>query len=139
MPPPNRNPYVPGAKEVGKKVREAIRALEDGHYDIADSNQNARTFESLRVCTMDEVLEHVLDFLDEIKALGAENCYCGIGGKVEFSNKRGYTDVRLYVYHWFSTKMSKRIYLKFGLRNRDSKISFTYIHISCHDDEPPTF
>lgn len=138
MPPPNRNSYVPGAREIGKKVQEAIKALEAGQYDIADNNQNARTFESLGVCTMGEVLEHVLDFLDEIKALGPETCYCGIGGRVEFSNKSGFTDVRLFAYSWFSTKMNKWMYLKFGLRNRDSKISFTYIHLSCHDNEPLT-
>jgi hypothetical protein len=139
MPPPNRHPYVPGAKEIGKKVREAINALENGNYEIADDNQNARTFESLGVCTMDEVLEYVLEFLDEIQALGPENCYCGIGGKVAFSHMHRFTDVRLYAYHWFSTRMTKRMYLKFGLRNRNSKISFTYIHLSCHDDEPPTY
>lgn len=135
MPAPNRQSYVPGAKEIGKKVREAIKALETGLYEIADENQNARTFDSLGVSTMEEVLEHVLEFLDEIQALGPENCYCGIGGRVEFSNKRGYSDVRLYAYHWLSTKMSKWMYLKFGLRNRGSKISFTYIHLSCHDHE----
>lgn len=135
MPPPNRHPYIPGAKEVGKRVREAIRALEDGFYEIADNNQNARTFASLGVCSMDEVLEHVLVFLDEIQAIGPEKCYCGIGGKVEFSHKRGYTDVRLYAYTWDSAAMSKRMYLKFGIRDRNSKILFTYIHLSCHDDE----
>lgn len=135
MPAPNRQSYVPGAKEIGKKVREAIKALETGLYEIADENQNARTFESLGVSTMEEVLEHVLEFLDEIQALGPEKCYCGIGGRVEFSNKRGYSDVRLYAYHWHSKKMSKWMYLKFGLRNRGSKISFTYIHLSCHDHE----
>jgi hypothetical protein len=87
---------------------------------------------------MDEVLEHVLGFLDEITALGPANCYCGIGGKVEFSNKRGFTDVLLYAYNWHSAKMNKQMYLKFGLRSRNSKISFTYIHLSCHDHEPPT-
>lgn len=138
MPPPNRHPYLPGDKEIGKKVREAIKALEDGYYDIADENQNSRTFESLGVFTMEEVLERVLEFLDEIQSLGSQNCYCGIGGKVEFSNKRGYSDVRLYAYRWLSTQMNKWMYLKFGLRKRGSEISFTYIHLSCHDHEPTT-
>ncbi|NQX01087.1 hypothetical protein HQ447_10530 [bacterium] len=135
MPPPNRHPYVPGTKEIGKKVGDAIKALEVGHYEIVDENQNARTFESLGVFTMGEVLEHVLEFLDEIQALGPKECYCGIGGRVEFSNKRGYSDVRLYAYSWLSTKMVKWMYLKFGLRKRGSEISFTYIHLSCHDHE----
>jgi hypothetical protein len=139
MPPTNRHPYVPGAKEIGKKVREAIHALENGNYEIADDSQNVRSFESLGVFSMDEVLELVLEFLDEIQALGPEKCYCGIGGKVEFSHKHRFTDVRLYAYHWLSERMQKRMYLKFGLRNRDSKISFTYIHLSCHDDEQPTY
>lgn len=135
MPPTNRHPYVPGAKEVGKKVRDAIQALEDGNYEIADDNQNARTFESLGVSTMEEVLEHVLVFLDEINDLGPQECYCGIGGRVEFCNKRGYSDVRLYAYCWHSNIMKKWMYMKFGLRSRNSKISFTYIHLSCHDHE----
>lgn len=84
---------------------------------------------------MGEVLEQVLEFLDEIQVLGPENCYCGIGGRVEFSNKCGYSDVRLYAYCWLSTKMGKWMYLKFGMRKRGSEISFTYIHLSCHDHE----
>lgn len=135
MPPPNNQSYFPGAKEIGKKIREAIKALEDGNYHIVDENQNARTFDSLGVFTMEEVLEIVIEFLDEIQALGPEKCYCGIGGRVEFSNKRGYSDVRLYAYSWLSTKMSKWMYLKFGLRKRGAEISFTYIHLSCHDHE----
>jgi hypothetical protein len=138
MPPANRNPYVPRSKEIGKKVREAIQALEHGSYDIADENQNARTFDSLGVTTMEDVLERVLEFLDEIQALGPEKCYCGIGGRVEFCNKKGYSDVRLYAYAWDSASMNKRMYLKFGIRNRGAIISFTYIHLSCHDDESTT-
>lgn len=135
MPPPNRQSHFPGAGEIRKKVREAIKALEGGYYDIVDENQNARTFASLGVFTMDEVLEHVLELLDEIQALCPENCFCGIGGRVEFSNKRGFSDVRLYAYSWLSTKMGKWMYLKFGLRKRGSEIAFTYIHLSCHDHE----
>ena len=135
MPPANRNPYVPGSKEIGKKVREAIEALEGGNYEIVDENQNVRTFESLDVTTMDDVLEKVLEFLDEIQELGPQSCYCGIGGKVDFCNKKGYSDVRLYAYAWDSATMNKRMYLKFGIRNRGAIISFTYIHLSCHDDE----
>jgi len=138
MPPANRNPYVPGSKEIGKKVREAIQALEHGDYDIADENQNARTFDSLGVTTMEDVLEHVLEFLDEIQVLGPQQCYYGIGGRVEFCNKKGYSDVRLYAYAWDSAAMNKRMYLKFGIRNRGAIISFTYIHLSCHDDESTT-
>lgn len=139
MPPANRNPYVPGSKEIGKKVWEAIQALEHGNYYIADENQNARTFDSLGVTTMEDVLERVLDFLDEIQALGPQQCYCGIGGRVEFCHKKGYSDVRLYAYAWDSAAMNKRMYLKFGIRNKSAIISFTYIHLSCHDDESTTF
>ena len=146
MPPPNRHPYVPGSREVGKKIRQAIQALENGDYDIADSNQNARTFESLEslgVYTMEDVLGHVLEFLDEIQTSGPERCFCGIGGgKAEFSTTRGFNDVRLFAYHWNSEKMQKKMYLKFGLRQRGTTVggattSFTYIHLSCHDDERP--
>lgn len=138
MPSANRQPYFPGGKEVWKKVREAIKALEDGYYEIVDDSQNARTFESLQVYTMEEVLEWIIEFLEEIYAANAQDCFCGIGGRVEFCNKAGFSDVRLYAYHWDSEKMGKRMYLKFGLKQRGSKTVFTYLHLSCHDDETPT-
>lgn len=135
MPPSRRQRYRPTAKEVGKKIRDAISALENGEYLIVDESQNPRAFESLGVSTMQDVLEHVLEFLDEILRLGPEKCYCGIGGRVEFCNKKGFGDVRLYAYVWDSPSMTKRMYLKFGVRNRGETPIFSYMHLSCHDDE----
>jgi hypothetical protein len=135
MPPPNRIPYVPGQKEVAKRIHEAIAALEAGDYQIIDENQNVRTFQSLGVSTMQKVLELVLDFLDEIVAAGPQACFCGIGGKVEFCNKQGFHDVRLYAYSWNSGTMRKSMYLKFGLKKKGETPVFTYMHLSCHDDE----
>ena len=135
MPLPNRNSHRPGPGEVETKVREAIRALENGEYQIIDENQNVRTFASLGVNTMHDVLELVLEFLDEILAAGPHACFCGIGGRVEFCNKRGFGDVRLYAYAWNSGRMRKQMYLKFGLKKRGETPVFTYLHLSCHDDE----
>jgi hypothetical protein len=84
---------------------------------------------------MREVLELVLDFLDEILAAGPPACFCGIGGRVEFCNQRGFHDVRLYAYNWNSAKMAKPMYLKFGLKKKGETPVFTYLHLSCHDDE----
>lgn len=128
-------PHFPGSKEVGTKIREAIKALENGTYEIVDDLQNARTFDSLGVDTMEDVLEHVIEFLEEIRELGPDKCFCGIGGRVEFCNKRGFSDLRLYAYRWFSENMSKWMYLKFGLRKRGETSIFTYMHLSCHDHE----
>lgn len=135
MPPRNRQSFIPGSAEIWKKVSEAIKALETGNYEIVDHTQNARTLESLQVDTMEEVLELVIEFLDEIYVAGPQNCFCGIGGRVEFCNKAGFSDVRLYAYHWESQTMGKRMYLKFGLKPRGSTPVFTYMHLSCHDDE----
>lgn len=135
MPPPKRQRYRPTPKEVGNKIRDAIRALENGDYHIIDESQNARAFDSVGVSTMEDVLEHVLEFLDEILSLGPEHCYCGIGGCVEFCNKKGFRNVRLYAYVWDSPSMTKRMYLKFGVRKKDETPVFSYMHLSCHDDE----
>lgn len=135
MAPQNRTPYVPGFKEVAKKVRLAIEALENGYYEIIDENQAPRTFASLGIQSEEVLLEHVLEFLDEILALDAFACFCGIGGRVEFCTKPRFLDVRLYAFSWDSPKMGKRMYLKFGLREKGAKSVFTYMHLSCHDDE----
>jgi len=133
--PSQRQPYVPRPKEVGKKIRDAISALENGEYQIIDASQNQRTFDCLGVNTMEEVLQFVLDFLDEILDAGPETCFCGIGGRMEFCNKRGFHDVRLYAYSWDSAIMTKRMYLKFRLKRKGNTPVFTYMHLSCHDDE----
>lgn len=133
MPPPNRQPYRPTPKEVGKKVRGAISALENGDYDIIDETRTAQTFEALDVNTMDDVLEKVLVFLDEILDLGPWDSYCGIRGLVEFCDKPGFNDVRLFAFAWYSETMTRRMYLKFGLRGKSPV--FSYMHLSCHDDE----
>jgi len=135
MPPPKRQSWLPGTKEVGKRIRQAAEAIEAGHYQVIDETQNKRTYESLGVSDLQGLLEHVLDFLDEIQGIGAEKCFCGIGGRVEFCNKSGFSDVALYAYSWHSQKMGKGMYLKFGVKERGSKTVFTYMHLSCHDDE----
>lgn len=134
MAPQNRTPYVPGFKEVAKKVRQATEALEAGFYEIIDDTQDERTFAALGVYTRDEILEHVLEFLGEILPSAFE-CFCGIGGKVEFCTKPKHSDVRLYAFSWNSPKMGKPMYLKFGVKERGSKAVFHYMHLSCHENE----
>lgn len=135
MAPQNRNPYVPGFKEVAGKVRKAIKALEDGFYEIIDDSQDDRSFKALGVSSRMEILEHVMEFLDEILPDAFGN-FCGIGDrKVEFCNKSGFSDVRLYAFCWDSRKMGKKMYLKFGISERGSKAVFTYMHLSCHENE----
>jgi hypothetical protein len=136
MAPQNKNPYVPRFKEVAGKVRKAIKALENGFYEIIDDSQDDRSFKALGVSTRVEILEHVLEFLGEILPDAFGN-FCGIGkrGMVEFSTKSGFTDVRLYAFCWDSQKMGKKMYLKFGIRERGSKTVFTYMHLSCHEHE----
>lgn len=134
MAPQNRTPYVPGFKEVAKKVRQAIEALENGFYEIIDDTQDERTFKALGVDTQEKVLEHVLEFLDEILPNSFE-CFCGIGGKVEFCAKPKYSQVLLYAFSWDSQKMGKQMYLKFGMKERGKDAVFHYMHLSCHENE----
>lgn len=136
MAPQNKTPYRPGFKEVAKKVRNAIKALEDGFYEIIDDSQDDRTYQVLGVSTHEEILENVLEFLEEILPDAFGN-FCGIGrGRmVEFCNKSGFSNVGLYAFCWDSQKMGKKMYLKFGLRERGSKTVFTYMHLSCHENE----
>ncbi len=118
-------------------MREAIQALENGDYAIIDETRTFRSFESLGVNTMEEVLQLALDFLDEIHCLGAEKCFCGIAGRVEFCQKRGFEDVRLHAYSWNSPSMKKEMYLKFGVRKKGKTPIFSYQQLSCHQSEPP--
>ncbi len=133
-----RNPndrHEPSRKEKCQKIDQAIAAIEAGSIAIIADRHNQLAMEFLEAETMDDVLDWVAVFLQEIKNLDPACCF--VGRFAQRCNHPGFGDLFLFPYHWDSPSLEKRVYLKFGIQTvtqPDGK-KHTYCHLDCHEDQ----
>lgn len=135
---PQKSRHEPSAKEKCQKIDQAIAAIDDGSIAIIADRHNQLAMDFLEAVDMDEVLDWVAVFLQEIKDIGPTQCFVG-----RFADRcdrhPAYNDLFLFPYHWNSPSLGERVYLKFGIRTvtgPDGK-SHTYCHLDCHEDNQP--
>jgi hypothetical protein len=90
----------------------------------------------LQANDMDDVLDWVAVFLQEIKQIGPVDCFAQ--KFVYPSYHTGFHDLLLFPYRWHSPSLGEWVYLKFGISTvTDSKgTTYTYCHLDCHEDQP---
>jgi hypothetical protein len=133
---PRKDRHEPSAKEKCQKIDAAIAAIEDGNISIIADRHNQLAMDFLAASDMEEVLDWVAVFLQEIKAIGPVSCFAG--RFAERCSHSGFNDLFLFPYHWNSPSLGERVYLKFGIKTvqtPDDK-THTYYHLDCHEDQP---
>jgi len=129
-----RNRHEPSAHEKCQKIDQAIAAIDGGEITIIAERHNQLAMDFLQASDMEEVLDWVAVFLQEIKDIGPDRCF--VGKFAARSDHRGFCDIFLFPYHWDSPSRGKRVYLKFGIktvRDADGK-THNYYHATCHED-----
>ncbi|MEN3944222.1 hypothetical protein WJU23_23165 [Prosthecobacter sp. SYSU 5D2] len=121
--------HLPTPKTVVAKVREAIKALDNGKYAAIAEKHVSADLDELGFTSVGDYWDAIFGFLHEIQAAGPASCYAG-GRPPQRSYERGFQGLELFAYAWDSPSAQRRMYLKFGIRNE------TYYHLDCHEDRP---
>lgn len=125
----------PSHKECSKKLREAVRALEEGRRVIIDEERHFT--EDMAALGSVSALVHwekVHLFLHEVEAAGGADCYAGASPPLKCYHG-DFRDVELFAFAWESPSEKRRMYLKFGIR-LSKKGDPTYLYLNCHEDAP---
>ena len=136
MKPKKKKAHEPSDHERCQRIDQAIKAFADGSniFLIAEKH-NQLAMEFLQAHDMDEVLDWVAVFLQEIKEIGPAQCF--VGRYALPCYERGFEHLLLYPYHWDSPSLGERVYLKFAINTvvtPDGKIHH-YYHLDCHEDQ----
>jgi len=128
----------PSHSEITNRVKDAITAIKAESVAIIDDRHDDEALQLCDAKNMDEVLDYVLMFLEEIEATGAYGCFAST--TVPKCSHKGFTDIELFGYSWFSTSFQEQLYLKFGIRKptkKNPQYTLTYYHLDLHHDRPP--
>ncbi len=133
---PLKTRHEPSDREKCQKIDQAIAGFDAGNLAIIADRHNQLAMDFLDADDMDEVLDWVVVFLQEIKSAGPVECFVGRHA-MRCTQHPGYGDLFLFPYHWDSPSLGERVYLKFGIRTEQGPdgTTYTYCHLDCHEDQ----
>jgi hypothetical protein len=132
-------PRQPSPKEITNKVSSAIKAIELNSIQVIDDRHND---EALILCdtrTMDDVFRYIYGFLAEIQDADPITCFNNTGRNVEKSYHKGFKDLELFSYSWYSPSFEEMLYLKFATKKptkSNPNQTLIYFHLDLHHDRP---
>lgn len=119
----------PSRAELEKKVVEAISAINSGNRSIPYSKHFTSDQDDLGIEDTKDLWPLLVSFLEEIKSLGASDCYAG-GRPPQRSYEVAVEGKELWAYSWSSKSMDKQMYIKFCL------VKGNYFYMGCHESKP---
>jgi hypothetical protein len=123
----------PSAREIWKKIADAIEAIRSGRFQIGPTKHLADDLADLQLPTARDLPQLLADLLKEIQDAGPTECYAGTRPP-QRSYEPEISRLELWAYAWPSQRFQKRMYLKFALKKRGAHQ--WYIHVDCHEDRP---
>lgn len=118
----------PSDREIINKIGDAIIAIQAGKHAIPMSKHFASDQDDLGIEDTKDLWPLLLVFLEEIKVIGALDCY--VGGYPPFKSYEVEIEGKeLWPYSWESKSMGKKMYIKFCL------VKGYYFYVGCHDDK----
>ena len=130
--------HEPSDREKCQKIQQAITALEAGEefFQIIADKHNQLAFDFLNISDPMEIADWALTFLYEIQQADPVKCF--VNKKAKRCSEPGYDKIFLFPYAIQSKHFDQKVYLKFGIKTRESKTGQTryYCHCTLHENEP---
>lgn len=120
----------PSAREICKKVADALEALRHGRLAVAVTKHLVGDLSDLELESADDLGDLLIDLLEEIQQANPVECYVG-SNPPQRSYEEEIRNLELWAYSWRSLRLGRRMYLKFALKNQQ------YFYVDCHEDRPP--
>jgi len=119
----------PSDKEINNKVRDAIKAIEEGKRSIPMSKHFVSDQDDLGIEDTKDLWPLLVILLKEIEQIGPSSCYVG-GRPPEKSYEVAIEGKELWPYSWDSISMNKKMYIKFCF------VGGYYFYVGCHESKP---
>ena len=120
----------PSNKEICKKLADGLVALKCGRFQFGPTKHISGDLADMQLDAASDIPDLLRELLEEIQHEGPTKCYAGTRPP-QRSYEPEILNLELWAYSWHSPRLSKRMYLKFALKNE------CYIHVDCHEDRPP--
>lgn len=117
----------PTHRELTKKIAEAKAALSNQEGLFADPSKTVPELTALNIGDTEEVWPLIQELLEEIDP----SHYTG-GRPPLKSYEKAIEGKELFAFSWDSQKLSRRMYLKFALKDK------RFYYVSLHKDHPPS-
>ena len=126
----------PSAKELHGKVSNAMAALKAGRHGFGTTRHWSGDREELGLTSTKELWPLLLELLEEIKQALPEQCYAGTRPpQRSYQDEPTIKDEELWAFSWPSSRLGKKMYLKFVLK-KNRQEEWCYFHVDCHGDRP---
>jgi hypothetical protein len=133
----SRDRIHPLAKEICKKIKDALLALQAGRRQLGVQKHLLSDFEALGISCEQDLWNVLPTLLQEITDARPPECYCHVGGHPpRRSTDEEMKGMELWPYHWNSPSQGRPMFLKFAMK-RDKKGDWWYVHVDVHEDRPP--
>ena len=116
----------PTTNELLHKLKAATRAIQEKRVRFANHPKIVGELEGLNIDDSLEVWDLILDLLKEVKS----DHYAG-GHPPQPSNEKTIAGKDLWAFTWESTKLGKKMYLKFALKDD------VFYYVSLHESRFP--
>lgn len=120
-------PVRPHGKELHKKLRAALTALQEGRCRFQVHKHLVADLDALDVDTA-ALIPLLCEFIQEILSSDPESCYCG-KSPPEFCYEPQLKGEELWPFTWRSPSQGKVMYLKFVIRGD------AYEHVTIHESK----